>query len=106
MVSRKRRRTKKRRMAAAGAGMHWGVFGEATGAKGESVLAEGDCADVATASGKRVTWETLNLTLPCLFLLLHISRFPLVLPNPTFSITHISLFHTNVTQPTLPLQSL
>lgn len=47
--------------ATAGAGMHWGVFVEVTGASRESGLAGGYCADVATALGRRVTWENLNL---------------------------------------------
>ncbi len=61
VVSRKRRRTEKRRTAAAGAGMYRGVFGEVTGASRESMLADGDCADVVAALGRRITWETLNL---------------------------------------------
>lgn len=89
VVSRKRRRTKKRRRVTAGAGMHWGVFGEVTGASREPVLAEGDYADVVAASGRRATWETLNLIhLCCLFLPLFVSQFPLILPYPSFSLTH------------------
>lgn len=61
----------KRRRATAGAGMHGGGgFGEVTGASRESVLAGGDCTDVATAPGRRVTWENLNRIHLCVFLLL------------------------------------
>lgn len=77
VVSRKRRRTEKRRGATAGEGMHWGVFREVTGASRESVLAEGDCADVVAAPGRVVTWEALNL----IRLPLHVSPHP---PIPFF----------------------
>lgn len=85
VVSRKRRGTKKRRRTTAGGGMHWGGFGEVTGASRESVLAEGDCADVVTALGRRVTWE--NLVYLCLFLPLYVSQFPFILPYPSFPLT-------------------
>lgn len=61
------------------------------------MLAEGDCADVVTAPGRRVTWETLNLISLCPFLPLYVSQFPFILPYPSFSLAHMnnrSLFHT------------
>lgn len=58
VLSRKGRRTKKRRGATAGTGMQRGVFGEVTGASTEPVLAEGDYADVIAPPGIGATWDT------------------------------------------------
>lgn len=57
VLSRKGRRTKKRRGATAGAGMQRGVFGEVTGASMEPVLAEGDYADVIAPPRMGATWD-------------------------------------------------
>lgn len=91
VVSRKRKRTKKSRRATAGAGMHWGGFVEVTGASRESVLAGGDCADVATAPGRRVTLENLNLIYLCLLLPLYSTS----LNFPSSSHTLLSHKHTH-----------
>lgn len=63
----------RRRRGTAGSGMHWGVLG----ASKESVLAEGDYADVVAPPGKRATWETANLSHLLPFPPLYVSIFPL-----------------------------
>lgn len=75
VLSRKGRRSKKRRGATAGTGMHWGVFGEVTGASKEPVLAEDDYADVIALLRMEATWEP-KFKISCQSPRLYITVFP------------------------------
>lgn len=75
VLSRKGKRTKRRRGATAGTGMHWAVFGEVTEASKEPVLAEGNYADVVALRGMGATWEP-KFKISCHSLHLHMTAFP------------------------------
>lgn len=90
VLSRKGRRTKKKRGATAGTGMHRGVFGEVTGASKEPVLAEGDYADVIALLGMEATWEP-KFKISCQSPRLYITVFPGHAPwSKNISILHKS----------------